>query len=132
MLDATPQRQRAMLDGLKNVPATKLAVACAVLALLSAVAGGLLWWRQARRGDPLDRLYARFCQRQAQRGYSRAPHEGPHGYAVRLAAGKATQEAHAAIAQFLAIYAAMKYGNANPDEQFRARRNLRRLLTQCR
>ncbi|PJJ21816.1 uncharacterized protein DUF4129 [Janthinobacterium sp. 67] len=132
VLDTTPQRQRAMLDGLKNVPATKLAVACAVLALLSAMAGALVWWRQARQGDPFDALYARFCQQQARRGYSRAPHEGPHGYAARLAAGKATQEAHAAIAQFLAIYAAMKYGNASPDEQLRARRHLRRLLTQCR
>jgi transglutaminase-like putative cysteine protease len=132
VLDTTPQRQRAMLDGLKNLPATKLALACAVLALLSAVAGGLVWWRQARQGDPLDALYAQFCRQQARRGYSRAPHEGPHGYAARLAAGKATPETHAAIAQFLAIYAAMKYGNANPDEQFRARRNLRRLLTQCR
>ena len=132
MLDTTPQRQRAMLDGLKNLPAKKLALACAVLALLSAVAGALVWWRQARQGDPLEALYAQFCHLQARRGYSRAPHEGPHGYAARLAAGKATQEAHAAIAQFLAIYAAMKYGNASPDEQLRARRHLRRLLTQCR
>ncbi|MEF2267307.1 DUF3488 and transglutaminase-like domain-containing protein [Janthinobacterium sp. LS2A] len=132
VLDTTPQRQRAMLDGLKNVPAKKLALACAVLAMLSAVAGALVWWRQARQGDPLDALYAQFCHLQARRGYSRAPHEGPHGYAARLAAGKATQEAHAAIAQFLAIYAAMKYGNASPDEQLRARRTLRRLLTQCR
>jgi transglutaminase-like putative cysteine protease len=132
VLDTTPQRRRAMLDGLKNMPAKKLAFACAVLALLAAVAGALVWWRQARQGDPLDALYAQFCQQQARRGYSRAPHEGPHGYAARLAAGKATQEAHAAIAQFLAIYAAMKYGNANPDEQLRARRSLRRLLTQCR
>jgi transglutaminase-like putative cysteine protease len=132
VLDTTPQRQRAMLDGLKNLPATKLAFTCAVLALLSAAAGALVWWRQARQGDPLDALYAQFCRRQARRGYSRAPHEGPHGYAARLAAGKATPEAHAAIAQFLAIYATMKYGNANPDEQFRARRSLRRLLTQCR
>ena len=132
VLDTTPQRQRAMLDGLKNLPAKQLAVACAVLAVLSAVAGGLVWWRQARQGDPLDLLYAQFCRQQARRGYSRAPHEGPHGYAARLAAGKATQEAHAAIAQFLAIYAAMKYGNAHPDEQLRARRSLRRLLTQCR
>jgi hypothetical protein len=46
-----------------------------------------------------------------------------------LAAGKVTPEAHAAIARFLAIYAAMKYGNASPDEQLRARRSLRRLLT---
>ncbi|MDO8069276.1 DUF3488 and transglutaminase-like domain-containing protein [Janthinobacterium sp. SUN206] len=132
VLDTTPQRRRAMLDGLKNLPAKKLAAACALLALLSALAGALVWWRQTRQGDPLDALYAQFCHRQARRDYSRAPHEGPHGYAARLAAGKATPEAHAAIAQFLAIYAAMKYGNANPDEQLRARRSLRRLLTQCR
>ncbi|MGK5061644.1 transglutaminase TgpA family protein [Janthinobacterium sp. LB3P112] len=132
VLDTTPQRQRAMLDGLKNLPAHELALACAVLALLAAMAGALVWWRQARQGDPFDAVYAQFCQQQARRGYSRAPHEGPHGYAARLAAGKATPEAHAAIAQFLAIYAAMKYGNANPDEQLRARRSLRRLLTQCR
>ena len=132
VLDTTPQRRRAMLDGLRNLPATKLALACGVLALLSAMAGALVWWRQARHGDPLDALYAQFCRQQARRGYSRAPHEGPHGYAARLAAGKATPEAHAAIAQFLAIYAAMKYGNANPAEQLRARRSLRRLLTQCR
>ena len=132
VLDTTPQRQRAMLDGLKNLPAKKLALACAVLALLSAVAGGLVWWRQSRQSDPLDALYAQFCRQQARRGYSRAPHEGPHGYAARLASGKTTPEMHAAIAQFLAIYAAMKYGNASPDEQLRARRRLRRLLTQCR
>ena len=132
VLDTTPQRQRAMLDRLKNLPATTLALACAALALLSAAAGALVWWRQARQGDPLDALYLQFCRQQARRGYSRAPHEGPHGYAARLAAGKATQEAHAAIAQFLAIYATMKYGNANPDEQSRARRSLRHLLTQCR
>ena len=132
VLDTTPQRQRAMLDGLKNLPAKKLALACAVLALLSAVAGALVWWRQSRQGDPLDVLYAQFCRQQARRGYSRAPHEGPHGYAARLASGKTTPEMHAAIAQFLAIYAAMKYGNASPDEQLRARRHLRRLLTQCR
>ncbi|PLY42233.1 transglutaminase [Janthinobacterium sp. ROICE36] len=131
-LDTTPQRQRAMLDSLNKLPATTLALACAVLALLSAAAGALVCWRQARQGDPLDALYLQFCHQQARRGHSRAPHEGPHGYAARLAAGKATPEAHAAIAQFLAIYAAMKYGNANPDELSRARRSLRRLLTQCR
>lgn len=132
VLDYTPQRQRTMLDGMTNLPAKRIALACAVLALLAALGGGLLHWRQLRRGDPLDALYARFCRQQARRGYSRAPHEGPHGYAARLATSPATPEAHAAIARFLAIYAAMKYGNASPDEQLRARRNLRRLLTQCR
>ena len=132
VLDATPQRQRAMLDGVKSLPANSIALACAVLAVAAALAGGLAYWQQHRPGDPLDALYARFCQQQARRGYSRAPHEGPHGYAARLAAGTATPEAHAAIARFLAIYAAMKYGNASPDEHLRARRSLRRLLTQCR
>ena len=132
VLDTTPQRQRTMLDGLKILPASKVALACAGLALLAALAGGMLYWQQQRPGDPLDALYARFCQVQARRGYSRAPHEGPHGYAARLAAGHATPGAHAAIGQFLAIYAAMKYGNASPDEHLRARRSLRRLLTQCR
>jgi len=132
VLDTTPQRRRAMLDGVKNLPAHKVAQACAVLALLAALAGGLLHWRHGRAADPLDALYARFCRLQAGRGYSRAPHEGPHGYAARLAAGKATPEAHAAMARFLAIYATMKYGNASPDDHLRARRSLRRLLTQCR
>ncbi|WP_219117478.1 DUF4129 domain-containing protein [Janthinobacterium sp. UMAB-56] len=89
-------------------------------------------WRQARHGNPLDALNAQFCRQQLRRGYSRAPHASPQGYAARLAAGQATPEPHAASAQFLAIYAAMQYGNANPDEQLRARRSLRRLLTQCR
>ena len=132
VLDATPQRQRAMLDGLRSLPANSIALACAVLALAAALAGGLVYRTRHRPGDPLDRLYARFCRLQARRGYSRAPHEGPHGYAARLAAGTATPEAHAAIARFLAIYAAMKYGNASPDDHLRARRSLRRLLTQCR
>ncbi len=87
VLDTTPQRQRAILDRLKNLPATTLALACAVLALLSAAVGALVWWRQARQADPLDALYLQFCRQQARRGYSRAPHEGPHGYAARLAAG---------------------------------------------
>lgn len=135
VLDYTPERQRAMFDAVLALPARGIAAACALLALMAALAGALLWWRNrpATHADAaLDQLYARFCRLQARRGHSRAPHEGPHGYAARLAAGPASPRAHDAMARFLAIYAAMKYGNASPDEHTRARRTLRRLLTLCR
>lgn len=135
VLDYTPERQRAIVDAVLALPAKRIAVACALLAALAATAGILLWWRQwpGRHPDAaLDQLYARFCRLQARRGHSRAPHEGPHGYAARLAASPASPRTHDAMARFLAIYAAMKYGNASPDEHTRARRTLRRLLTLCR
>ena len=135
VLDYTPRRQREALQALQGWPARRIAAACLPLALAAALLGGLLWWRQRQAGepaDPLDRLYARFCRQQARRGCSRAPHEGPHGYAARLAASQAAPAAHEAMARFLAIYAAMKYGNASPDEQLRARRDLRRLLKSCK
>ncbi|WP_308922562.1 DUF3488 and transglutaminase-like domain-containing protein [Janthinobacterium sp. J1-1] len=135
VLDYTPERQRAMVDAVLALPARQVAIACALLAALAALAGALFWWRQRpgrHPGAALDQLYARFCRQQARRGHSRAPHEGPHGYAARLAASPASPRAHDAMARFLAIYAAMKYGNANPDEHTRARRTLRRLLTLCR
>ena len=135
VLDYTPQRQRDVLHALQGWPARRVAAACLLLALASALLGGIVWWRQRQASEPadaLDRLYARFCRQQARRGYSRAPHEGPHGYAARLAARHAAPAAHEAMARFLAIYAAMKYGNASPDEQLRARRDLRRLLKLCK
>ncbi|MGK5025291.1 transglutaminase TgpA family protein [Janthinobacterium sp. RB2R34] len=135
VIDYTPERQRALFDAVLALQARQVAAACALLAALAATAGALLWWQQRpgrHPGAALDQLYARFCRLQARRGHSRAPHEGPHGYAARLAASPASPRAHDAMARFLAIYAAMKYGNASPDEHTRARRELRRLLTLCR
>lgn len=138
IVEATPQRQRDLWAGLAALPGRSVALLCAMLASLTAL-GALLWrWHRQPALTPLDQLdalYARFCALQARRGHSRAPHEGPHGYAARLAASPATlemPETQAAIARFLAIYAAIKYGNASPDEHRRARRSLRRLLNQCR
>ena len=133
VVDATPQRQRDLWAGLASLPMRTVALLCAMLASVAALSI-LLWRRQPALTplDQLDALYARFCALQARRGHSRAPHEGPHGYAARLAASPAVPETHAAIARFLAIYAAIKYGNASPDEHRRARRSLRRLLNQCR
>ncbi|WP_300753946.1 DUF3488 and transglutaminase-like domain-containing protein [Janthinobacterium sp.] len=135
VLDYTPQRQRDALAAARSLSPSTIAIICALLASLAALAGWLMHRRQTAHIDPLsalDALYAQFCRQQARRGCSRAPHEGPHGYAARLAATTATPEAHAAMARFLAIYAAMKYGNASLDEQTRAQHILRRLLTQCR
>ncbi|MFZ4877953.1 transglutaminase TgpA family protein [Janthinobacterium sp. Mn2066] len=132
VLDYTPQRQRDALAAARSLSPTTVALACGVLAALAALAGWLVHRRHAESGDALETLYAQFCRQQARRGCSRAPHEGPHSYAARLATVTARPEAHAAMARFLAIYAAMKYGNASLDEQTRAQHTLRRLLTQCR
>ena len=149
VLDYTPQRQREVIVGamatalsasqsLQLPPARRIAAACWLLALAAALLGGIVWWRQHQTtppGDTLDRLYAQFCRQQARHGHSRAPHEGPHGYAARLAASPmrpGAPRAHEAMARFLAIYAAMKYGNASPDQHRRARRDLRRLLKLCK
>ena len=149
VLDYTPQRQREVIVGamatarsasqsLQLPPARRIAAACWLLALAAALLGGIVWWRQHQTtppGDTLDRLYAQFCRQQARHGHSRAPHEGPHGYAARLAASPmrpSAPRAHEAMARFLAIYAAMKYGNASPDQHRRARRDLRRLLKLCK
>lgn len=132
VLDYTPQRQRDALAAARSLSPTSIALACGLLAALAALAGWLVHRRQAESGDELETLYAQFCRQQARRGCSRAPHEGPHSYAARLATVTARAEVHAAMARFLAIYAAMKYGNASLDEQTRAQHNLRHLLTQCR
>ncbi|MFM9437667.1 protein-glutamine gamma-glutamyltransferase [Janthinobacterium sp. CG_23.3] len=130
VLDYNPQRQRGVLAQLGQSAGNWQAL------LGAALAGALLalvWaLRRRRQRDPFDALYAAFCRQQARRGCARAPHEGPHGYAKRLAATAAPAERRAAAARFLAIYGAIKYGVASPHDKAAALPTLRRLLNQSR
>jgi protein-glutamine gamma-glutamyltransferase len=134
VLDYTPQRQRGLLHGIERGfgrrPLLLLGALGAALAAAAALAFAVSRWRQRRRRDPLDALYAAFCRRQARRGRARLPDEGPQRYAQRLAALPAAPEKQAAIARFLAIYGAMKYGVASPAEKAFAIKTLRGLLSQ--
>ncbi len=131
VLDYNPERQRGVLAQLGQVAVHWQAWLGAALAgALLALAWAL---RRRRRRDPFEALYAAFCRQQARRGCARAPHEGPHGYARRLAAATAAPaERRAAAARFLAIYGAIKYGVASPHDKAAALPTLRRLLNQSR
>lgn len=130
VLDYNPERQRGVLDELAadfgNL--RSLLGAGAVLALLWLA----LALRRRQHGDRLDLLYGAFCQAQARRGCARAPSEGPHDYAARLAARPLAAEKKAAAARFLAIYAAIKYGVVSPAEKAAALKAMARLITLSR
>lgn len=132
VLDYTPERQRGVLHDLGALLG-KVSTGLA-LAALGALLYLALRWRARRRRDPLAALYDAFCQQQARRGYRRAPDEGPLRYGARLDAGDtdAAPEKRAARTRFLAIYGAIKYGNASAQDTAVSLRTLKRLLTDTR
>jgi transglutaminase-like putative cysteine protease len=130
VLDYNPERQRSFLEELSGAFGNVRTLAAAVLTAV------LLWWLRRQRArqpaDPLDALYQAFCRQQARHGAARAPDEGPLSYAARLRALPATPEKHAAMAQFLNLYGALKYGGAGPDAKAASLRTLKTLLPLCR
>lgn len=129
VLDYNPERQRGFLRALDELFGNLGSLAGAV------AIGALLWlgWRLRlqRAIDPINALYQRFCRLQARRGYSRAPHEGPHSYAVRLSFGNLSADQKAASASFLALLGQLQYGKPQPQHRLHELRELRRLIKLC-
>lgn len=91
--------------------ATLVTVLIASSSLLLALLG---WWalRGPRRNiNDLDAAYARLCYKLARAGANRASAEGPHTFALRIAASPL---ANAAIAELLEQYAGLRYAHALP------------------
>ena len=130
VLDYNPDRQRSFLEELSAAFANWRS------ALGAALAGALLvgWYRLRLRRPlaPLDRLYQDFCRRQARHGYARRPDEGPASYALRLRGRQASAEQHAAMAQFLTLYGALKYSAAGSEPRSSSLTTLKTLLRLCR
>ncbi|CDG84678.1 transglutaminase TgpA family protein [Janthinobacterium agaricidamnosum] len=132
VLDYNPERQRGLLGTLNDAFGNwqSLLGGLAIAALLY-----ISWLlEQRRRQDPLEHLYRRFCRQQARRGYSRAPHEGPHSYAMRLAGApdtSGTPQQRQAAADFLALYGQLRYGPASAESTLATIARLRRLLSSC-
>jgi transglutaminase-like putative cysteine protease len=125
VLDYNPERQRGALQRLGEWLDNPSAWA-------GAGAIGLLIWlfvrlRRGRGGDQVEALYAAFCRQQARRGLVRAADEGPQTYAARLAAAGAAAEKTTAMLRFVALYAAVTYGNSAATDRPAAARELRRL-----
>ncbi len=130
VLDYNPERQRNFLvelsDGVDDWRA--VAVVPALLAL------AWLWrlLRARRRRDPVQTAWERFCVLLARRGVRRAPDEGPHSLARRVAALPLPDDKKAAMAEFLALYAALRYRALDDDERTRSARRLAKLLSLSR
>ena len=95
--------------------------AAAILALLAALAA----WRAVPRGDPLQRVYGRYCRRLGRRGLPRGTAETPLAYARRAAL--AWPEHEPQIAAITALYLQARYGpRLVPDAVHLLRRAVRR------
>jgi transglutaminase-like putative cysteine protease len=128
VLNYTPERQRGLLDRLQSAlldwrNAALLAAGGALLCALRLL-------RKLRGRDPVDALYSALCQRLAELGLPRAPHEGPNAYAARIAGAGLEPRQAAAAAEFLRRYSTWRYAPARPDAGITA--TLKRLLSQLR
>jgi hypothetical protein len=109
---------------LGNARAVGAALATAALLWL------LRWVRQRTAVDPVERLYLALCAQLAHRGLARAPHEGPHAYAARVAASELP--GRASVLRFLALYGEHKYAPPDPARAADLPRTLRKLLHAAR
>jgi protein-glutamine gamma-glutamyltransferase len=124
VLNYSPERQASFLatlaDTFVNWQSGAALVAIALLLLLARA------MRRRRQGDPVDALYFALCQLLGKQGLPRARDEGPTAYGLRIAASALAPEKKAALAQFLRLYSAHKYGPGAPDPALPA--TLKRLL----
>lgn len=113
-----PDRQLALLASLGLRGADWRALVIGLTILVAAIMFALTLWLALRlRAPPVPealRLYREFCQRLAQAGIARAPHEGPRDFAVRVAE---TRPALAAVVgQVTALYTALRYEPVGTDK----------------
>lgn len=95
--------------------------------ILAILAVGLLLWAlygHRRRGHPIDRLYLRYCRRQARAGLIRAPGESPYDFARRVALSRPAEAERAD--QIARVYVSLRYREGKADDTVLIRR-LRRL-----
>jgi transglutaminase-like putative cysteine protease len=108
----TPERQRQVLRrfGIDTLASSAFVAwfGGALLALVTALAGWLLWHMRPPRQDPARREWNRFCRKLARHGLVPAPAEGPRDFALRATAE--LPDRASGIAVVLAAYLAVRYG----------------------
>jgi transglutaminase-like putative cysteine protease len=126
VLNYSPERQRGFLDSLADAFWNARTGAATLMVLLLLILANKL--RARGQGDPIDALYSALCGQLAAMHMARAVDEGPTAYAQRLAALPLAAPQQAAIARFLALYSAHKYGPGLPQRNLAT--TLKRLLNE--
>ncbi|MGV3742336.1 MAG: transglutaminase TgpA family protein [Burkholderiaceae bacterium] len=140
VLDYSLAKQQSLLQslGFANADWRTLALLLSGFGSLVLILTALPLVRNRVRIAPADALYAAFCKRMAQRGFPRAPHEGPRAYRARLADAGPDMPVpqRTAAARFLEVYEAARYAPA-PKQSGKAHQasliaQLKSLLSSCR
>ena len=115
VLGYSPQRQ---LEFFRHLGLDDVDFGDMTLALTGSIVGfiallAILTLRTIRPLDPVIRSYRRFCDKLARLGYSRAPHEGPHDYALRVSAAR--PDLAPQVEHITKLYTALRYADARVD-----------------
>ncbi|MCG8668752.1 MAG: DUF3488 and transglutaminase-like domain-containing protein [Pseudomonadales bacterium] len=68
----------------------------------------LIWERPRNKPDPMDRLYLKFCERLARKGFKREPKEAPFDFAKRVS--EQLPQIANKVNRITALYVKSKYG----------------------
>jgi len=136
VLNYTPARQRSFIRSLGFDDAdwrTLIGLLFSVSVLVMAAIAYLLIMKRPKR-DPVQAVYAKFCDEFARRGLRRAGHEGPRAYLARLTAPDSPLAADKKIAaaRFLHFYEAVQYGTVAKLSSASTVSQLKSLLVECR
>ena len=131
VLNYSPERQRSLLDAAGDSEVQwRYLSAIALLAALLYLARVV---RRRREKDPIDALYSALNLQMGRAGLGRASAEGPNAWAERLADSSLAPEKKAALARFLQLYSAYKYGAGTPDARLAATlKHLKYQITETR
>jgi transglutaminase-like putative cysteine protease len=112
VVDYGKERQEQFLTafGLENISWGRLAGLLTGGVLLITLWYALWLWRPKASTDPAQLAYLRFCRKLARAGLVRAPHEGSHAFAERVARQRA--ELSEPVAEITQLYEDLRYGRA--------------------
>ncbi|MCC5811045.1 MAG: DUF3488 domain-containing transglutaminase family protein [Ectothiorhodospiraceae bacterium] len=115
-----PGLQQRLMDslGLGQWQRMLSALAVAMLVCTGLLALLILWRQPARRPDPAQRAWERFCRRMETTGLPRRPQEGPRDYARRVATARPDLEQD--VEGITSHYIALRYGREPHESELQS------------
>jgi transglutaminase-like putative cysteine protease len=119
VLGYTPKRQRQLLDelGLEDWDYGTLVIALTVVTAMITLLIALLVLRAGfHSGEPVVRLYEKFCRKLARIGLHRRPYEGPQDFAARVV--RRRRDLAGDVDEITRLYTAIRYAGATVSVGF--------------